>query len=422
MRRFLLLLGSAFFLARGAAAQTPGTSVGFTYALQIRELNPKTAGQNLPVHLSGVVTFYDAALFNLFFQDATAGIFVLVAPDIGTNLAAGQRVQVEGVSAQGDYAPIVRASAIRVLGPGRLPLPRRVSLDQLFTGLEDSQWVTVGGVVRSTTVLDGRCYLNLALNGRRIMAYVENLKPDDSLKLLHATVRLQGVCYSRYNMKRQLRIPWLAVSSLADIALEQPPPPQPEEISIATLAQFNSRGFYGNLVKIGGEVTLQEPDGTIFIQNRGCGLCVQVAQPAPLESGDLVVVTGYSALGEYVPTLEDATVKRVGRGKTTAPVAVDLQTLLTSPENFDGVLVRLDACLMNYVGSAGRQTLVLQSSNSIFTGNIQGSGFDPRFQTLKLGSQIRLTGVFTAHSPEKWIPGVAQSREAPVSSIPYLPP
>src|SRR5271166_3726750 len=65
-------------------AQSNITSICLTNARQVRELDPETAGKNLPVHMSGVVTYYDAPLFNLFFQDATAGIFVLVAPDVST--------------------------------------------------------------------------------------------------------------------------------------------------------------------------------------------------------------------------------------------------------------------------------------------------------------------------------------------------
>lgn len=417
-----LALGFASVLPRPACAQSTNAFLCLTNAQQIRDLNPQTAAQNLPVHLVGVVTYYDSTLFNLFFQDDTAGIFVLVARDIQTNISVGQQIEVNGVCAQGDYAPIVKAAAIRVLGPGRLPAPRPVSIDQLFTGLEDSQWITLEGVARSTTFLEGRRYLNVALNGQRIMAYVENLDETESSKLINATVRLRGVCYSRYNMKRQLRVPWLAVSSLADISVEQVPPRQPQEISIATLAQFNSSGVYGNLVKISGVVTLREPDGTLFIQNHGYGLCVQVAQSTQLDPGDVVVVTGYSALGEYVPILEDASVKRIGQGKAVTPMSVDLQTLLKAPENFEGVLVRLNANLINYVESAGRQALVLQSSNSIFTGTITAETIDPRFQTLNVGSQIALTGVFTAHSPGKWIPGVAQSRESSETPIPYFPP
>ena len=218
------MLFSALLPVEPLTAQPKNTLTCLTNAQQVRELEPGTAEKHLPVHLVGVVTYYDAPLFNLFFQDATAGIFVLVAPNIRAKIAAGQEIEVEGVSDKGDYAPIVKASAIRVLGEAKLPVPHRVSVDQLFTGLEDSQWMEVSGVVRSVIILDGRRYLNLAMNGQRIMTYVENLNESDATKLINATIRLRGVCYSRYNMKRQLRVPWLAASGLADIAVEKPPP------------------------------------------------------------------------------------------------------------------------------------------------------------------------------------------------------
>jgi signal transduction histidine kinase len=417
---FLCVFPTAL-LAETLSAQPKDGIICLTNAEQVRELNPETAAKNLPVRLLGVVTYYDAPLFNLFFQDDTAGIFVLVAPGISTNISAGDEIEVKGVADKGDYAPIVRASAIHVLGKAKLPVPRRVSIDQLFTGLEDSQWVEVSGVVRSATVLDGRRYLNLAMNGQRIMTYVENLSKSDARKLIHATVRLRGVCYSRYNMKRQLRVPWLAVSSLADIVVEKPPA-QPGEVSIASLARFNSVGYYGNLVKVSGTVTLQKPGGALFIQSQGYGLYVQVAQPDKLTPGDHVVVSGYSALGQYVPTLEDATVQLVRHGEPPSPILADLATLLNAPDNFEGVLVRVNASLINLVESAGRQTLVLQSSNSIFTAIIENTQADEHFKSLKLGSEIALTGVFTAQPPERWIPGLAQSREVLVSTIPYSPP
>lgn len=372
--------------------------------------------------MQGVVTYYDPLLFNLFFQDATAGIFVLVAPDINTNIAAGDEIELAGVSDKGDYAPIVKASAIRVLGRGPLPLPRRASIDQLFTGSDDSQWVEVTGVVRSTATLDGRHYLNIAMNGQRIMTYVENFEESRAAKLINTTVRLRGVCYSRYNMKRQLRVPWLAVSSMENITVVQPAPLQPREISISNLAQFNSSGVYGNFVNVSGIVTLQKPDGTLFIENDGCGLSVQVAQSVPLDPGDHVIVSGYSALGQYVPILEDATVHVVGHGLVPPPIPTDLETLLDTPENYDGVLVKLKASLMNFVVSHGRQTLVLQSSNSIFTATFESAAAVQGFNSLKPGSKLELTGVFAAQSPEKWVPGFAQSREVATSSAPYLPP
>lgn len=417
-----LALFWAFLPIELLSAQPKNAFISLTNAEQVRNLDPKAAGENIPVRMVGVATYYDAPLFNLFFQDETGGIFVLVAPDISTNISAGQEIVVEGVSDKGDYAPIVRASAIRVIGKGKLPAPRRVSIDQMFTGLEDSQWVEVSGIVRSTTVLHGRRYLNLAMNGQRILAYVENLREVDALKLINATITLRGVCYSRYNMKRQLRVPWLATSSQADIVVEKPPPGRPEEVSIASLAQFNSVGFYGNYVKVSGVATLQKPDGTLFIQNQGYGLYVLLAQPAKLVPGDFVMVSGYSALGEYVPILEDAEVKFLNHGGPPLPIRTDLDTLLKAPEDFDGLLVRVRASLMNLVESAGRRTLVLGSSNSIFTATLENVQADEPLKSLKLGSQIELTGVFAAKSPEKWIPGVAQSQEPSTTRIPTPPP
>jgi signal transduction histidine kinase len=385
-------------------------------------LEPEEAQRGLPVRLRGVVTYYDARLHNLFLQDATEGIFTLVAQNMETNIAAGQEIEVEGVSDKGDYAPMVKASAIRVLGMGQLPVPRQVTIDQLFTGLEDSQWIEVSGAVRSTTVLDGRHYLNLAMNGERVMVYVENLKKTDADNLINATVRLRGVCYSRYNMKRQLRVPWLAVSSLADIIVEQTSPKQPDEVSLASLGQFNSDSCYGNHVKVNGVVTLQKPDGSLFIQNDGHGLWVQVAQPAKLVPGDRLMVSGYPALGQYSPVLEDATLQVMGHEEPPVPIPTDLGALLDSPENFEGLLVRVDTSLVNLVDSPGRQTLVLRSSNSIFTASIESSQADERFKSLQIGCRLALSGVFIAQLPERWVPGISRSRAVSVSSVPYSPP
>ena len=417
----LPLFGIIFSTAPLFAQSKDGLNC-LTDAQQVRELDPKTAAQNIPVRMRGVVTYYDASLFNLFIQGSTAGIFILVAPDIRTNIAAGQEIEVEGVSDKGDYAPIVRASAIHILGKANLPVPRRVSIDQLFTGLEDSQWIEVSGVVRSATILDGRRYLNFAVNGQRIMAYVQNLSQTDAMKLINATVRLRGVCYSRYNMKRQLRVPWLAVSSRKNIVVEKPPPSQPNEVSIAGLAQFNSVGYYGNLVKVSGVVTLQKSDGGLFIQNQGYGLYVQLAQSAKLVPGDHVTVSGYSALGQYVPILEDATVQFLSHDNPPLPITTDLSTLLQAPEDSDGLLVHVEASLMNLVESAGRETLVLESSNSVFTATLENVEANEYFKSLKIGSQISLTGVFVAKSPEKWVPGVAESQEPSTTKISTPPP
>jgi signal transduction histidine kinase len=51
--------------------------------------------------------------------------------------------------------------------------------------------------------------------------------------------------------------------------------------------------------------------------------------------------------------------------------------------------------------------------------NIHADGL---FRSLKLGSRVALTGVFAAKSPEKWVPGVAQSQEPSATRIANPPP
>ena len=414
-----------------ASAQPQNGLPWLTNAIQIRQLAPDTAQKKLPVRLRGIVTYYDAPLFNLFLQDATAGIFVLMESNLSATITVGQEIEIEGASSKGDFAPIIRVSTIRVLGAGRWPAPRRVTFDQLATGAEDSQWVEISGLVRSATVpddtysvttSDNRYYLSLLMDGQRLMVSVRGLSEVEAAGLVNTRVRVRGVCYSRFNMKRQLRSPWLAVSSRADVVVEKPSPGEPEEVSLTGLSQFNSQGYFGRRLKISGVVTLQKPEGGFFMQSGDSGLSVRTDQAIKLAPGDRVAVSGYTALGQYTPILEDAVVQPLGPGALPAPVPVKLQTLLDSPENFEGMLIRVEASLMNLVGGPLGQTLVLQASNTIFTAHLEVQHPDERFNALKLGSQIALTGVFVAEPPGKWTPHLTRSGEKIVPNFYYAPP
>jgi len=414
-----------------ASSQTENATPALTNVIQVRQLPPEIAGKNLPVQLHGVVTYYDPLVYNLFIQDATAGIFVLMETNLAGTLAAGQAITLAGVSARGDFAPIVRSPEIRVLGPGQMPVPHRINFDQLATGLEDSQWIEVSGLVRSATALNDpyhdRYYLSLLMDGQRLMVSVRGLDEAKAAALVNTRVRLRGVCYSRFNMKRQLRMPWVAVSSPADLVIEESSPGEPEEVSIAGLSQFNSQANFGHRLKVSGVVTLQKSDGSFFMQSDGAGLWVLTDQGIKLFPGDRVSVAGYTALGQYTPYLEDAVVQILGKADLPAPVTATLEALLNSPEDFEGLLVRVNAALINLVAGPVQQTLVLEASNTIFTAHIESPQADARFRALKPGSEITLTGVFVAQPPNKWMPQQIRSREIPsreriIPDVYYPPP
>jgi signal transduction histidine kinase len=408
-------------------AETATDSSCLTNAQQVRELKPEDAGRNLPVRLRGVITYYDPPINNLFVQDATAGIFVLVDTNMGAGLAAGKEIELEGVTAPGDYAPIISPSVIRVLGPGPLPAPKIVSFDQLAAGGEDSQWVEVRGLVRSANTSnirysENRYYLNLLMAGQRLVVSVRDLTKVEADALVDTHVRVRGVCYTRYTMKRQLSTPWIAVPSPAGVVIEEPSSGEPKEVSLAGLAQFNTHGNYGHRLKVTGVVTLQKLDGNLYIQNDEGGLAVRMDQPMRFTPGDEVAVAGYTAIGPYAPSLEDAVVQSIGKGDQPVPVPVKMKTLLGAPEVVEGVLVRVEASLINRVEGPLGQTLILQSSNIVFTAHLEAPHADERFKTIKLGSQVALTGVFVAQPPGKWTPPLNRTREEVIPNLNYEPP
>lgn len=409
------------------SAQTATSSNNLTNAQQVRELKPEEAGRKLPVRLHGVITYYDPPINNLFMEDATAGIFVLMDTNMGANLTAGLEIELDGVTAPGDFAPIINPTAIRVLGRGSLPAPKKVSFDQLAAGGEDSQWVEVRGLVRSATTStirysEDKYYLSLLLDGQRLTVSVRGLTKEDADALVDTHIRARGVCYTRYTMKRQLSAPWIAVSGPADVVIEEPSSGEPEEVSLAGLARFNTHGNYGHRLKVSGAVTLQKLDGNFFIQNGEGGLAVRTDQPMQLAPGDQVVVAGYTAIGPYAPSLEDAVVQMIRKGEQPEPVPVRMETLLGAPEVVEGVLVRVEASLINRVEGPLGQTLILQSSNTVFTAHLEALRADERFSSIKLGSQVALTGVFVAQPPSKWTPPLNRTREEIIPNLNYAPP
>lgn len=431
-RSFVLLLIAAilFILASSAgragdiAEPTERDLPVITNIARIRLLAPNEAQKGYPVKVHGVVTYYDSRSNDLFVQDATAGIYVVLKNN--NKFSAGESVDLAGVTDVGDFAPVVKAENIQMTGRAPLPVPRQVTMNQLFTGKEDSQWIEVSGMVRSATVMADRNYLNLAIDGQRLMVSIENIDQTNAAKLVSkyigTRVRVRGICYSRYNTLGQFCLPWVAAACLDDFSIESPSPNQPALVSIANLARFNSSGYYGERVKVTGVVTLLKDDGAVFIQENGLGLCVLLAQPMTLAPGDRVMISGYTALGDYIPVLEDATAEILGHGEAPAPASVDLYTLLSKPEKYEYVLVRLDAGLINLISGPTQQTLVLDASNSVVTAEIANRQGNETIKSLLDGSRLRLTGIFVAQAPLKWIPGDIPSRERPGSNPFYFPP
>ena len=370
---------------------------------EIRRLTAEQAALEHPVRLRGVVTFHAPPL--LFVQDETQGIYVRVVFPQGP-LPAGTRVEVEGVTGPGQFAPIVDRPRITVLGTAPLPAPRRVTLEQLLTGAADSQWIELDGLVVRRVAAER---LILAAGDVRIPAWIpvsEMVPPP--LHLQNARVRVRGVSNVFFNRQRQVAGVGLNVPTLAQVTVtEAAPDPGLMSVSgISSVLRFSPDGGAGRPVRVQGTVVLTRGGHTLYIQDdtgaaqvlvpvpRPCttlpeGECMQVqaAAATSVRPGDRVDVVGFPGVGGLAPLLQDAVVRAVGRGRIPAPVLIAAAEALRGEHDLERV--EIEARLLDESPTGLDSVLTLQSGPTVFTAHLEGTS--PL--RLRHGSLLRLSGV-----------------------------
>jgi signal transduction histidine kinase len=404
-------LGGLVFSVFGRAATSTGASPlpTLTSVRQARSVPPEQAATGYPVRLRGVLTFCDSKSdWGMFLKDDTAGIFVKLGP--GTNFDAGDEVEVNGVSGAGDFVPLVVAGTIKRIGRAALPEPERVSYEQMASGKEDSQWVEVRGEVRSIVPADPEhTRVDLLMEGQRLSALVRRFDWPDSEKLIGATVRVRGVCRTRFNNKRQMCGPFISFTGPEDIVVERAAPAEVVTVPLTQLLRFNSEGYYGRRVKVQGVVTEQK-GCSLFIQVGRDGLYVKTCQTNVVLPGEVVEVTGFPLAGQFSPLLEDALVRRVGKGAPPPPADVRIEQLVSG--DYEGELVRMRGVLMNRAQRADEEVLVLEADNLIVNARLDAARADRRFHELEKGSQLELTGVCLSQPMENWNPSLPTRAES----------
>ena len=401
-------LGSCLVLAFSQQSVAQNSSAGeLRTAAQVRSLTPQQAGERLPVRLRGVVTFYDEGLYSRFIQDDTAGIYLREMSNMPA-LTPGQVVEVDGVTSPGEYAPIIVPISVKVVGEGNLPAAKPVSLEQLVSGQEDSQFVEVSGIVRSVRFEEeSQHYLvDLVMGGERFTAYAKKLPVERTGELVDSTVKVRGVYSTLFNRLRQLFGFRLLMPRASDLVIEKPAPGNPFDIptqSLSSLLQFTPQGTFGHRVKVSGAVVYHESGIALFIQDEREGLYCQTRQRTPVQVGDRVEVLGFPAKGDYTPVLQDAVYRKVGAGAAPRPAAIDLDEVLTGTH--DCRLVRINAHLLERTQHGHEQFLVLEKEGFIFHAYLGQDAGGAGFAPLQNGSEVSVTGVCLIERGSSWRAG-----------------
>jgi len=286
-------------------------------------------------------------------------------------------------------------------------VPKVVTYEELASGVEDSQFVEITGIVRSDRWVEDVQYhlIEIAAGGGRLLVYTKELPVKDPSDLLDSTVRVRGVCSTQFNHQRQLFAIRLMVPRPEDLTIEVPATVNPFSGAagpIGSLLQFAPQATYGHRVKVAGVVIYFDPGSAVFLQDGGHGVEVQTKDREPLLLGDQVEALGFVSQGDYTPLLQDAVYRKTAGGRPVSPAQVKLDDVLTG--NYDCQLIQVSARLLDRALHGTEQYLVLQESNSIFQARLQQTTGQNGFDRLENGSRVAVTGVCRLE-PGEWAAG-----------------
>jgi hypothetical protein len=400
----LLVLGALVMSAGLAAGQKPSGEELVT-AAQVRSLTPQQAAKGLPVKLKGVITYCDQSLNSRFIQDETAGIYFFDMRSNMPTLTAGQTVELEGITSPGAYAPIIVPRSIKVVGEGSLPEAKPVAGQRLNTGQEDSQFVQARGIVRSVRFdqFTKQFWVGLVIDGEKFTAFASQIPVAKPEELVDSVVKVQGVCITLFNNKRQLFGTRLLTPRPSDLTVETPAPKDPFDIptqDISSLLQFAPQQNLGHRVKLSGTVTYSEPGNAVFIQNDKAGVYCQTQLSTPLQPGDQVEAVGFPAKGEYTPVLEDAIYRKVGSGAAPTPVTLTLDEILSGSN--DCRLIQTSARIIDRTLHGREQFLVLGQDGFTFNAYLGQAENGLGLSALRSGSDVMATGICLLERGSGW--------------------
>jgi len=199
-----------------------------TSVAEVHTLSPEEAAGAIPVHVQATVTYINPTSNTLFVQDQTGPTYVNAPRIREIKVKAGDLVDLTGVTAPGQFAPIISGGWAERVSSSPMPAPAPVAFDDLFSGRMDSAWVQGEGVIqhiesRRPTLEDT---VSLQWGDHQYQLLVNNpnarpLPPPDS------RVRVQGVCGSVFNAKRQIVGIQIYVPSTEFIRLLEPGRIQP---------------------------------------------------------------------------------------------------------------------------------------------------------------------------------------------------
>jgi len=360
-----------------------------TSVRQVQGLRIEDARRALPVHLRGVVTDAKNAPYDrwMSFQDDTRGVFVSLTLVSNTFPAFEEFWEVEGYSGAGDFAPVVIANKMTLIGAGRLPEPVHPTWTELLNGSMDVQWAELQGLV--TDVQSNR--VTLLLPEGRLEVQLDGHDQSELKPFQKNVVRIRGVLFAVWNATREVRVGRILMRN-AGIAVDIPAPTDPFDAVLKTpreLLLFDAQATAFRRVKVRGQIVHADPK-QVFLMEGGAGLRIAPSEKTALRPGDLVEAVGYPDIGGTVLLLREARLKKTGAAPLVPAKRVPVAEL--TDEGLDSTRVRVEGKLLGWHLEQGQPVLEMQSGAHLFLARLPAG--DAARLSLRAGSRLELDGIY----------------------------
>ncbi|MBL9137472.1 MAG: PAS domain S-box protein [Verrucomicrobiales bacterium] len=401
--RWLVVLS---WLAVGSHLARSAAEPQLRRATQVRSLSAEQAGRALPVRLEGVITFVDEPNYFSFVQDDTGGVYFEY--QARQTLKAGDRVEIEGVTAPGEFTPIIRARRVTTLGAGPWPSARRVTYGEFKSGAADSTFVEIVGRVHAAYLQDGWMRLKIAQPEGILVAWIRDPSGLHGDGLVDTEVRARGVCAGAFGWQTKI-VDFELFASDATL-LERLSTPTPEhEIPVTPISRVGLDWKHQDHARLRcrGRVTLHWPGQALYIQDEQSGLELKPVHRVDLKPGDWIEALGFPVRSQSKCFLDDCQINRLASGPPVTPRPIPLKDVHRRHRNGEYVTVigRIAGKMEEPYIRPGpiaehlltRPTLILERDRWYVRAELPDTIPKSRFAAMEQDSVVEISGVIVEH-------------------------
>ena len=313
------------------------------------------------------------------------------------------------------------AGFARIVGKGEVPVPERLSIEQLLALRQGDRWVTVEGVVGAWSLQAGTKMYYLLNDEHCSMTFPVRSVPDVMPKdLWGARVRFTGFATTLYQTGQgsDFMVPsndfveFLSPGKQDQFDAPEHPLDQVAAGKAPPAELIKTRGVL--IGRVNRTLYLRKDDAaicvslkSIWVRPPGLSQFAEGAPPPPLKVGDEIEVAGHAVRSGtnmlYAPfDLVNAQAKVIEHTEDPKPVEADFASILSGAHNSDLVQTRGRLLTWQHApidGGLWRTTLLLKANGQKLTAIHESKTLNP-FNTLQPNDDVLLTGVVNRATPQ----------------------